>query len=351
MPCTYGTPTCSHVFRLLTSTYSMRLARTCSPGHPDRACDIIAESIIDEYLRRDPLSAIRLQVCGGRGALFVTGVASSSADFDVGAVVSRVAMTLGLRNAIEPFVSIESIPGSFVIEATRTGHPIAVLGYATRESEERVPLTVALSRRIAKKMEDVRHHDGEWFWLDPAFTVVVEERNNRERVAFVSVAHGEQEIKDVRDRISGLISGIDTSLQIRVNEFGPLRSAGLDLDIGSSGISDEAYGSGFPLPSIAIGCDPSNPRKFGNWLARGLACRVLAREEDANAILVQAIYAPGDKLPSELVVRDERGRMLIQDGDAESLSYSHLKSELRPGLSTDASHWGFTAGDEMPWEK
>jgi S-adenosylmethionine synthetase len=328
----------------------MRLARTCSPGHPDRACDIIAESIVDEYLRRDPLSAIRLQVCGGRGALFVTGVVSSSADFDVGAVVSRTALSLGLRNAIEPFVSIESVPGSFLLEATRTAFPIAVLGYATRETEEHVPKTVALSRRIAKALEDVRQHDGEWFWLDPAFHVTIEERSDDAMDAFITVAHGEQEINDVRDRIKRFASAIDGSLRVHINESGPLRSAGLDLDIGTSGISDEAYGSGFPLPSTTVGCDPSNPRKFGNWLTRGLARRALERNGDVHAVLVQAIYNPGDKFPSELRIRDERGRSLIQEGDAESLSYSYLKSELRPSLSTDASHWGFTAGEGMPWE-
>lgn len=329
----------------------MRLARTCSPGHPDRACDIIAESIVDEYLRRDPLASIRLHVCGGRGALFVTGVVSSSADFDVGSVVSRIALTLGVRNEIEPFVSLESVPGSFLLEATRTGRPIAVLGYATRETDEKIPSHVQLSGRIAKKLEDLRQHDGEWFWLDPAFDVAVEERSDQAKDVFVTIAHGEQEIVDVRARIKQVIASIDEAVRVHVNEFGPLRSAGLDIDIGASGTLDEAYGNGFPLPSVTIGCDPSNPRKFGNWLARGLACRVLERTPEANAILVRAIYAPGDKIPSELRIQDERGRSLIQDGDAESLSYSYLKSILTPGLSTSAAHWGFSGVKEMPWEK
>lgn len=328
----------------------MRLSRTCSPGHPDRACDIIAESIIDEYLRRDPLSSIRLHVCGGRGALFVTGVVSSTADFDVGAVVSRVALMLGVRNEIEPFVSIEAVPGSFILEATRTGRPIPVIGYATRETEERIPSPVALSRRIAKKLEDLRQHDGEWFWLDSAFDVSVEERSDKTIDVHLTVAHGEQDVKDVRDRMKQLFYSIDPSLHLHVNDFGPLRSAGLDLDVGASGALDDAYGNGFPLPVSTIGCDPSNPRKFGHWLARGLARRALERSEDAGAVLVQGIYAPGDRVPSELRIRDERGRSLMQEGDEESLSYSYLKSILRSGLSSNAAHWGFAGESGMPWE-
>lgn len=329
----------------------MRLARICSPGYPDRACDIIAESIIDEYLRRDPQSSIRVHVSGGRGALFVTGVVSSTADFDVGALVSRVAMTMGIRNEIEPFVSIESVPGSFLIEATRTGHPIAVLGYATRETDERIPSHVLLARKLAKHLEDLRQHDGEWFWLDPAFEVSIQERSDKTTDAYVTIAHGEQDLKDVRERIKSLFVSIHPGLIVHVNDFGPLRSAGLDLDVGSSGSIDDAYGHAFPLPSSTMGCDPSSPRKFGNWLARGLSRRVLERNQDTNAVLVQAIYAPGDRLPSELRIRDERGRSLIQEGDDESMSYAFMKADLRNGLCSLASHWGFAGESGMPWEK
>lgn len=327
----------------------MRLARTLSPAHPDRACDIISESVIDEYLRRDPESAVRLHVSGGRGALFVSGIISSKADFDVGSVVSRTAASLGVRNHIEPFVSIESVPGAFILDATRTAGPVAVTGYASKETELLLPSTVLISRRIAKKIENLRQYDKEWFWLEPSFDITVAEPDQGAVRAYVNIAHGEQDVRDARIKIKDVIKSLYPDLEVYVNDHGVVRSNGLDLDVGASGISDEPYGSAIPLRNSPIGTDPSNPKKFGTWLARGLARRALERT-DAKAVMVQAMYYPGDKEPSSLLVRDERGRHIKQEEDAATMTYAFLSKDLRPGLSTNAAHWGFVGEVELPWE-
>jgi S-adenosylmethionine synthetase len=329
----------------------MRTARTLSPGQPDRTCDIVAESILDEYLRRDPETSARLRVMGGRGALFVSGVISTKADFDVGAIITRTAASLGVRGHMEPFVSIDAIPGSFLLEATRSNRPISVVGYASRETEERLPSHVVLSRRIAKSLEDLRQHDPEWFWLEPSFEVTITEKEKDSFRAYVNCAHGDVDLKDARDRIGKILNSkfqIPNS-NLHINEHGSMPSNGLDQDVGASGLSEEPYGSAIPWLGSTIGLDLSNPSKFGAWLARGLAKRVLERSE-AKAVMVQATYLPGDKEPSALRVRDERGNDLKQAGDGETMTYVHLTKYIRPGLSTNAAHWGFAGEVEMPWE-
>ena len=330
----------------------MRSARICSPGHADRACDIIAESVIDEYLQRDPETAGRIRVSGGRGALFVSGIIASKADFDVGAIVTRTAASLGVREHVEPFVSIESVPGSFILEATRTHRPISVMGYATRETDSSLPLPVYLAKKIARRLDDLRQNNGEWFWLEPAFEVsVVEDAKTKALHAYIACAHGQQDVARVRERIVPVVQSLATNIRVSVNEHGLIRQNGLDADIGSSGVFDEPYGSSLPLPSSPIGCDPSNPQKFGTWLARGLAKRVLLRNEQAKAVMVQATYLPGDVIPSYLRVRDERGRDLLFDYDHETMTYAYLRKSLRPALSTNAVHWGFAGEVELPWEQ
>jgi len=326
----------------------MRSARVRSPGHPDRACDIIVESVIDEYARRDPTASLRLHACGGRGALFIAGVASSNADFDVGSVVTRTAASLGVRGHIEPFISIEPVAGAFLLEATRTSQPISVFGYATRETEERIPSYVLLAKCCAKRLEDLRQYDSAWYWLEPSFEVSVTEMSNGTEV-FVSCVHGEEDSVEVRNRVRDALGPIVFGARVHVNEKGPIRTGGLDADIGASGTPDEPYGNLLPLPSMPIGCDPSNPQKFGTWLARGLARKALERSE-AKAIFVQATYLPGDRVPTILRVRDERGKNLVQDGDAECMSYAFLRERLRPAICTNAAHWGFVGEVELPWE-
>lgn len=326
----------------------IRFGRTLSPGHPDRACDIIAESVVDEYLRRDPESSCRIHVSGGKGALFVTGVVSSKADFDVGAIVSQTVAGLGVRSHVESFVSIESVPGLFVLDAMRTAYPISILGYATRETDERLPKPVVLSRYIAKALEDKRQNDEDWFWLEPSFDVTVIESDGSSR-AMMNLAHGELDVVEIRSRVIDFVKSMGIVDLVSMNDNGPLRANGLEIDIGSSGSVDQPYGSTIVLPVSVIGLDPSNSQKFGTWLARGLACRALERS-DAKAVMVQAVYSPNGRLPMELRVRDERGRDLFLEGDAEMMTAEYLAKILRPGMSADVAHWGFAGEAKFLWE-
>jgi S-adenosylmethionine synthetase len=327
----------------------MRLARALSPGHPDRACDIIAETIVDEYLRRDPESRLRIHVAGGKGALFLTGVAMSKADFDVGAIAVRAAASLGVRNPIEPFVAMETVSGIELPSALRLTRPIMVAGYAAVETPERVPVTVALARRVVKHLEMLRTSDPDWFWLEPGFEVSIASRAPGEKRVFVSCAHGTKELTEVREAIrAALVSFCNTS-DIRVNQDGPLEAWGLDSDIGASAKPDEPYGSGLPIVATIAGIDPFHPRKFGVWLARGVARDALARA-GSKAVLVQAVYEPGDDAPTHLRIRDERGRDVSEADDLVRMSCAALGERLRPGLSVDAMRYGFAGEESLPWE-
>src|SRR5690349_18557812 len=105
----------------------MRTALKRLPGHPDEACDLVAEAIVDEYMRRDPASRVRVSVSGGRGVMFVAGDVLSQADFDVSALVKRTLGSLGITDDVEPFVSLEPV----------TSERVAAMHLATE-----VPFTV-----------------------------------------------------------------------------------------------------------------------------------------------------------------------------------------------------------------
>src|SRR5512147_2353597 len=92
----------------------MQTATSRLSGHPDHACDLVAEAIVDEYLRRDPTSRVRLSVSGGRGVLFIAGDVCSQADFDVSAIVKRTVGSLGVTDDLEAFVSLEPVPSERV---------------------------------------------------------------------------------------------------------------------------------------------------------------------------------------------------------------------------------------------
>jgi len=327
----------------------MRIAHQTSPGHPDQTCDIIAETIVDEYLRRDPSTRVRVQVMGGKGALFISGMVSSKADFDVGAIASRTAGSLGARKPVEPFVAIETIGTTGQSQAMRQSGTVEVMGYATRETPELMPAATIIARRAAKHLEELRTGNPDWFWLDASFHVDVAQSSRTSTIITITCAHGDKPISEVRDTITSVLRSLDASATIRVNPTGPLAEWSIDHDIGSSGTHDASYGSSLPAQQSLIGIDPYHPRKYGTWLARGLARRVLERC-DVQAILVRAVYEPGERVPAWFSIKDEHGRDRSEISDAELLRDIALASALRSGLNADAARWGFAGEAGMPWE-
>ncbi|MFZ2804403.1 MAG: S-adenosylmethionine synthetase N-terminal domain-containing protein [Patescibacteria group bacterium] len=321
------------------------------PGHPDKVCDLVAESIVDEYLRRDPDARLRVSVAGGRGALFVSGDVRSSADFDVAALVRRVVGGAGVMAEMEPFVSLEPVgPEQAPLFAAGNELPVTVMGYATSETPELVPEPLLLARRIAKRLEDLRQSDESWFWLGADGEVVVHDGGaEKGMTVFIQVEHGAKPIADARKEISAVVASLAPTFGVKVNELGPTEIRGLANVMGASGHDVASYGDLLPSVPRLVGSDTHRAEKAGAWLARHAARGLVVK--GSKAALVTATYLPGEDLPASLSARDERGKDLSSQLDQQSFSLKRVMAEWwRPGLNADAVRWGFVGEAGLPWE-
>ncbi len=328
----------------------MRTACVRLPGHPDHACDMVAEAIVDEYVRRDPQSRLRVNVVGGRGVMFVSGDILSTADFDVSALVKRTISSLGVTDEVEPFVSLEAVSAERVAAVRLPADsPTTVTGYATAETPSMLPETVALARRLARVIYEAREQNPEWFWLGPdAEVVVLSERRRPERVR-VNVEHGTEPLESVRKRLCERLQLEAPGVRIEVNPVGAQERRGLSVVSGASGQGSSVYGSFVPGGYSGIGRDPSSIEKAGTWLVRAAARRAVAA--GARSALVQATYFPEETQPHFLSILDEQGRNISASVPLETLSLDRVMKEWwRPGLSSDAARWGFAGEPGLPWE-
>ncbi|MBI4138785.1 hypothetical protein HY479_01395 [Candidatus Uhrbacteria bacterium] len=328
----------------------MRTATCRLPGQPDHACELIAEALVDEYLRRDPASRIRLTVTGGRGLLFVAGDVLSSADFDVSACVKRAAGSLGVADELEPFISLEPVTPERVASARLAcDAPVTVTGYATNETPEQLPATAALARQIAKRLNDKRLRDPDWFWLGPDAEITVMADVGRPPYVIIRIEHGNEPLSDVRRRTVSELDPFVGGAKLDINPTGVCERRGLAAATGSSDATISPYGSLVPhMPSIA-GRDPFSAEKAGTWLARAAARKLV--KHGARAALVQASYLPGEMRPAQVRAKDERGRDCASLLGADDLHLERMKEWLRPGLNFDAAMWGFSGEAGMPWEE
>ncbi|MGB5018461.1 MAG: S-adenosylmethionine synthetase N-terminal domain-containing protein, partial [Candidatus Moraniibacteriota bacterium] len=67
-----------------------KTAECVTPGHPDKVCDIIADSILDAYLEGDRESRTAIEVMGGHGLVVVNGEVTSQARPDLVKIIQGI---------------------------------------------------------------------------------------------------------------------------------------------------------------------------------------------------------------------------------------------------------------------
>lgn len=329
----------------------MRTASIRLTGHPDHACDCVAEAIVDEYARRDPESRLRLSVNGGRGALFISGDVLSQADFDVSALVKRTLGSLGITDDIESFVSLEPVVSERVAAMRLLPESaVTVTGYATNETESLVPETVELAKRVGKTLQEKRDGDTDWYWLGPDSEVTVfADKISPSRVV-IMIEHGNESLEKVRTLIKDELKFISSNVRIDVNPTGARERRGIAQMIGMSGKNFSSYGSLIPSMHSVIGHDLLSAEKAGAWLARHAARKIV--QNGSRAALVQAVYLPGEKSPVIITARDEQGKDQSALLKKEDLHLDRaMKDWWRNGLNLDAARWGFAGESGLPWEE
>lgn len=328
----------------------MRSARIRLPGHPDRVCDLVAEAIVDEYLRRDVASQLALHVSGGRGALFVSGDIKSQADFDVSSLVRRTLGSLSVLAETEPFIALEAVsPEQADTFGRGIDSPVTVHGYATQETAKQLPTSLVLAQEIARGLFEKRQTDERWFWLGPDADVCTLATSHEPSEVYVRIEHGSKTLLDARGEITAFVQSLAPQLRVKVNELGPQENRGLGYRMGASGGDGAVYGSVLPATTQGIGLDPGRAEKAGSWLARAAARKLV--ERGARAALVQVVYIPGEQLPAFFVARDEQGKNITSGLTREELSLQRVMREWwRPGLNSEAARWGFVGEVSLPWE-
>lgn len=320
-------------------------------GHPDKACDLVAEAIVDEYLRRDPETRIRVHVTGGRGALFVAGDVRSQADFDVSSVVRRTLGELGVASQVEPFISLETIaPEHAPIFVSGAELPITVAGYATAETPEYIPAPLSVAKQLAKKLDELRRSDESWFWLGPDTEIVVYAEKSQPSHVYIHIEHAGTSLEEARSLFTKFVHTVVPQISVRVNELGVQEERGLAYRMGASGRDRAHYGESIPFHAELVGRDMFHAEKAGSWLARAAARALVLR--GAGAALVHLMYLPGVFLPARIVARDEKGRDLSAQLHPELYSLERVWKEWwRPGLNMQAARWGFAGEPGLPWEE
>ena len=317
-----------------------RTAESVSPKHPDKLCDRISDAILDAYLAQDPYSRVAAETCGGHGVVFVTGEITSKGDVDIEKIVHEIA---GDDIEVHTKIVKQSPEIAQGVDTGGAGDQGIMIGYATDETPEFLPLEVVLARRLNQFIYEEYPYDGKTqVTLDP-------EGNVESIVASFQNVSKEDLTKKVEEFIKA--RGLSGKLELHINPAGDWNQGGFDADTGLTGrkLIVDNYG---PRVAIGGGCfsgkDATKVDRSAAYIARRIAVDYL-KKRGAHEVLVRLAYAIGYAEPLEKTVIIDGKPEEIEGYDLTPKGIIEYLDLRRPIYAKTAEYGHF--GNGFDWDK
>ena len=336
-------------------------SESVTEGHPDKVCDQISDAVLDDMLRQDPTARVACETCTTTGLVLVMGEVTTTGYTNIEEVARRVINEIGYNNSSAGFdgnscsvlvaVHGQSPDISQGVTATENheqgaGDQGMMFGYACTETPELMPMPIALSHHLTRRMAEVRK-GGLLPWMRPdgKAQVTVAYENGRPvavDAVVISTQHDEavsqNEIRRamieevIRHEIPAELLHRDTKYYI--NPTGRFVIGGPAGDSGLTGrkIIVDTYGGYCPHGGGAFsGKDPSKVDRSAAYAARHAAKNLVAAGLCERAQVAVA-YAIGVARPVSLTV-DTFGTGKLPDDRLAELVNKHF--DMRPAAIID----------------
>ena len=372
-------------------------SESVTEGHPDKVCDQISDAILDAHLAQDPMARVACETIATTGMVLVMGEITSKAKVDYNQIVRDTIARIGYKDgacgfdartcAVQIVLDQQSADiamgvndaleerGSGESDNIGAGDQGMMFGYACNETEELMPMPIALSHRLAKKLAEVRK-SGELPYLRPdgKSQVTVEYENGKPKridAVVLSTQHSaDVEQKTIReDLIKKVVDEIipqdllDENTKYFINPTGRFVIGGPEGDSGLTGrkIIVDTYGGYAPHGGGAFsGKDPTKVDRSAAYMARYIAKNIVAAGL-AERCEIELAYAIGVAQPVSVLI-DTAGTGKLPDSELEKIVRSQF--DLRPAAIIKAlnlrrpiyeqtaayGHFGRKDVD-LPWER
>lgn len=284
-----------------------RTAESVSPKHPDKLCDQISDAILDAYLREDPYSRVAVDVAGGHGTIFVVGEVNSKAtSVNIRAIVDRI---VGLKTNGEPYQIVERIVAQSPeiaqgVDTGGAGDQGIMVGYATNETPEYLPLEYALARNLNQFLYEQWPYDGKTqvTLLGDRIVSIVASFQHASTEALTEAVKEWARTQTYTSKY--FVKYQNDNPTLHINPAGDWEVGGFDADSGLTGrkLAVDNYGPRVPLGGGAFsGKDSTKVDRSGAYIARHIAVDYL-KKHDAKEVYVYLAYAIGYPHPVEATV-------------------------------------------------
>ncbi|MBW3670838.1 MAG: methionine adenosyltransferase [Acidobacteria bacterium] len=359
-------------------------SESVTEGHPDKVADQISDAILDAVLAKDPFGRVACETLVTTGLAMIAGEITTEAYVDFPSIVRQTIHDIGYNSAKLGFdsetcavlssIDEQSPDIAMGVDTGGAGDQGLMFGYATRETEELMPMPIMLAHKLTMKLAEVRKEKVLPFVRpDGKSQVSVEYRDGkpaRISAIVVSTQHDPDiSLKDLQDAViesvvrpvvpEDLLS--DTKFHInptgRFVVGGPMGDAGLT---GRKIIVDTYGGMGRHGGGAFSGKDPTKVDRSACYMARYIARNVVAAGI-ADELEVQLAYAIGVAEPVSVNV-NTFGTGRVEEARISELIRAHFNMTpkgimealdlRRPIFRKTAAYGHFGRSEpEFTWEK
>ena len=386
-------------FRLFTS-------ESVTEGHPDKICDAISDSILDDMLAQDPDAKVAVETLATTGQVHVVGEVRTSAYSNIARIVREKLVEIGfdssevgfdgrscgvniaigdqsaeIHDSVVTSQEVRENTSTGAEDQTGAGDQGLMFGYATKETPEFMPLPISTAHHLARRLSQVRHEgivdglrpDGKTqvtFAYDgqtPAFidTIVISTQHDPDFTGEPLEAALREHVINWVLKDADLERYYREDTKVLVNPSGSFIQGGPMSDAGLTGrkIIVDTYGGMARHGGGAFsGKDPSKVDRSGAYAMRWVAKNIVAAGL-AERVEVQVAYAIGRANPVGLYV--ETFGTATEGQTDESIQQAvekvfDLRPEViireldlkRPIYARTAAYGHFGRTDiDVPWER
>jgi S-adenosylmethionine synthetase len=360
-------------------------SESVTEGHPDKIADQVSDGVLDAALAGDPHSRVACEALLTTGLIVVAGEITTRAQIDYQQVARDAVRSVGYTDARFGFdcdtcgvmisVHQQSPDIAMGVDREGAGDQGMMFGYACDQTPEKMPLPIALARRLTRQLSKVRR-EGKLDFLRPdgksQVTVVYEDgRPVRLDAVVISSQHAEEiSTEDLRAAIRRHVidpivpaNMVDKNTQYHINPTGSFLEGGPHGDCGLTGrkIIVDTYGGMARHGGGAFsGKDPTKVDRSGAYAARWVA-KTLVAAGLAERLEIQLAYAIGVARPVSVMVEafgteriglERIGALVGEHFDLRPGAIIRDLDLRRPIYRPTAAYGHFGRPDlDLPWER
>ena len=358
-------------------------SESVTEGHPDKLCDLISDSILDEYLKQDENSRVAVETFASKDKITVAGQVTSNGEVNIENLVRNVIKQVGYDNEktdmdyrtckIDINITKQSSDIAMGVDVGGAGDQGIMFGYASSETENYMPYAIDMAHKLAKRLADVRK-ENEITYLRPdgKTQVTVEYEDNMPKridTILISTQHLEEVTmerlkKDLIEKVINVVvpkEMMDENTKIYINPTGRFVIGGPLGDTGLTGrklIVDTYGGYSRHGGGAFSGKDASKVDRSASYMLRHIAKNIVANGY-AKKCELQVSYAIGMEKPISIWV-NTFGTNKIPEEDI--IKIIEEKFDLTPNgiikyldlnkpIYTKTTNYGHFGKEEMTWEE